>query len=336
MNAAATTTFNSVNWLYAALAYSAITSGTLVAPRVSNGVLADENPAAEAAGQLVAAGELPQEIRVAMSAALASSSNPAPGKTRGTPPRQWSGAVMVGKQPPAAVGRGGGAEGAGEWLFGIAARPLPDGELRNRATPVLLSTAQAIAVHEMLMAKAVVDAYAAKGLTELAALRQALLMAAGEIRVTGRVRGTLHLAEPRGGFAVSYVAGRRDALTAHLLDPPTLAVVRFAYRDVLTDRANESTRRKAWRDALATVDHLDKLELATGQLLLDAARCHEGLDAADDALAALKRARRIDDARASVDFLTELGDVALRLRGDEAQAVAAEAFTEALRRFRNR
>jgi hypothetical protein len=34
--------------------------------------------------------------------------------------------------------------------------------------------------------------------------------------------------------------------------------------------------------------------------------------------------------------LTELGDVALELGGDDANAVAEEAFTEALRRFRNR
>jgi hypothetical protein len=87
---------------------------------------------------------------------------------------------------------------------------------------------------------------------------------------------------------------------------------------------------------LTTVEHLEQLELATGPLLLDAARCHEALQANNMALTALKRARKIEDARASVDWLVELGDIALRLGGDEAHGVAEEAFTEALRRFRDR
>jgi hypothetical protein len=297
---------------------------------------APANAASTAVAELIAAAVVPPELRAAMTAAVRTPSRVATKGTTNEAPRQWSGMASVSGADTPDAGRVGGPAGKGEWLFGLAARPLPEGQLRNRATPILVSTAQAIAIHEMLTARAVLDAYAAQGLTDLVAVRQALLRVAGEIRVTGKVRGTLYQAEARGGFAVSFVAGHRDTLTAYLRDPPTLALVRHAYRDVLTDRVRESTRMKAWREALATVDHLDKLELVTGPLLLDAARCHEGLGAGDLALSALKRARRVDDARASVDFLTELGDVALRLGGDEAQAVAEEAFTEALRRFRNR
>jgi hypothetical protein len=297
---------------------------------------APANAASTAVAELIAAAVVPPELRAAMTAAVRTPSRVAKKGADHDSPRQWSGTATVVSLDSPDAGRVGGAAGKGEWLFGLAARPLPEGQLRNRATPILVSTAQAIAIHEMLTARAVLDAYAAQGLTDLVAVRQALLRVAGEIRVTGKVRGTLYQAEARGGFAVSFVAGHRDTLTAYLRDPPTLALVRHAYRDVLTDRVRESTRMKAWREALATVDHLDKLELVTGPLLLDATRCHEGLGAGDLALSALKRARRVDDARASVDFLTELGDVALRLGGDEAQAVAEEAFTEALRRFRNR
>jgi hypothetical protein len=303
-------------------------------------VPADENAPAKAAStavaELIAAAAVPPELRAAMTAAVGSSSRVATKGTSNEAPRQWSGMATVSGADAPDAGRGGRTDAKGDWLFGLAARPLPEGQLRNRATPILVSTAQAIAIHEMLTARAVLDAYAAQGLTDVVALRQALLRAAGEIRVTGKVRGTLYQAEARGGFAVSFVAGHRDTLTAYLRDPPTLALVRNAYRDVLTDRVRESTRMKAWREALATVEHLDKLELATGPLLLDAARCHGALGAGDLALSALNRARRIDEARASVEFLTELGDVALELGGDDANAVAEEAFTEALRRFRNR
>jgi len=294
---------------------------------------AAENKAAEAVAALVAAADVPDELRVAMLATLAPPGVGGNEAARGRLVRQWSGSTKPAATAPAASAP---AASADEWLFGLAARPLPEGQLRNRATPVLLSTAQAVAIQEMLSARAVLDAYAPHGLTDLAALRQALLLAAGELRVTGRVQGTWHQADVRGEFAASFVAGRRKALTAFLLDPPALSLVRNAYRDILTSRTRELTQGKSWDDALALVTHLESLRLATGPLLLDAARCHEARGVADQALAALRQARQVEDPRASVEFLAELGDIALRLGGDDAQVVAEEAFTEALRRLRNR
>jgi hypothetical protein len=318
-------------------------------PTISPRGHAAENAAAQAVGELIAAADLPEKLRTAMVATLAPSAGTAPSDTPNSPVRQWAGTAMldqdgIGKKRPGNAVSGKQQAGtelaskelAGEWLYGMAARPLPEGQLRSRATPVLLSAAQAIAVQEMLTARAVLEAFAIQRLTDLAALRQALVRSSGELRVAGRVRSTVYQSETRGGFAVSFVAGRRDTLTAYLLDPPSIAIVRNAYRDVLTERTHELTRVKAWRDALTTVEHLEQLELATGPLLLDAARCHEALQANNMALTGLKRARKIEDARASVDWLVELGDIALRLGGDEAHGVAEEAFTEALRRFRDR
>jgi hypothetical protein len=321
---------------------------------------AGQNQAANAVAELVAAADIPADLRAAMLATLAASTAGRQGDERVALSRQWSGSTRDRRVPAphktngaksdttnkpdkpdrpdtaANSNKGDTSYDRDEWLFGLAARTLPDGQLRVRATPLLLSTAQALAIHEMLTAQAVLDVYGPQGLTDLPALRQAILKAAGELRVTGRVRGTLYQAESRGGFATSFVAGRRDTLTAFLREPPASKLVHAAYGEVLTGRTRELAKQREWDQALTFVAHLEKLDLQTGPLLLDAARCHEARGAADRALAALKRARKIEDARAGVDFLTELGDIALRLGGDDAQVVAEEAFTEALRRFRNR
>ena len=76
----------------------------------------------------------------------------------------------------------GGAHG--EFLFGVAVRPLPSGNLRKRATPITLSTVQALADHEMLTTKAVLERYAEAGLSDVEALRSALLKASSELRLS--------------------------------------------------------------------------------------------------------------------------------------------------------
>ncbi len=221
-------------------------------------------------------------------------------------------------------------------LFGAAVRPLPKGGLRKRATPITLSAAQGIAIHEMLITKVVLERYGDAGLTDVDALRQSLLKASSELRVKGRVQDARQEAATQGEFAVGYVVARRDALTAHLLTEANLSAVKHGYRDALHQRLRALMRQDKWGDALIVWQHLDERKLENAKLLLDVAKCFQHQAEPNKSLAALVRARELDADQVTVDFLTELGDVALLLEMDTANDFAEVAFVEALRRFQNK
>lgn len=224
----------------------------------------------------------------------------------------------------------------GDYLFGVAVRPLPQGSLRNRATPITLSTVQGIALHEMLIIKAVLQRYSEVGLTDADALRQALLRMTDGIRVNGRVQDTRQEAAVQKEFAVGYVIARRDALTAHLMTDANLSAVKNAYRDVMHARLRALMQKEQWPEAVGIWQHLDERKLESGTLLLDVARCFQKQAEPNKALEVLVRARSLQMETATVEFLTELGDVGLLLGIKNANDFAEESFLEALRRFQNK
>ena len=259
----------------------------------------------EAAVALLARAKLPQALGAAMLAVLRQH----PTESR------WSGR-------------------AGNTLFALAAKKLPAGPIRQRATPALLELTHSLAVQELLKAKSLLDRYADAGLTDATTLRQAVVRAAGELHVTGNVEGLTHQAAAQGNFAVAYVTAEDRALTAHVLQPAELEKVQTAYREVMHAQARELMARKNWKDALALWGHLHTRKLVSQALYLDAATCFIELKRPDDALKILKEAHVAFAARASADWLEQCGDLACKV-GKPGEPLAVNAYKQASARLRN-
>jgi len=224
--------------------------------------------------------------------------------------------------------RWGGQVGAR--LFGIAVKPLPEGQVRQRAGPAFLELTHMLAIREMLAAKSLLDRYANTGLTDATTLREAVTQAAGELQVVGQVEGVVHQAAVRGEHAVAYVLADESALSAHLLKPVALQPVRKAYRDVMHRQARDLMARSKWKDALLLWNHLHKRELVSEQLYLDTAKCFVELDQDADALKVLSEAVDTFSESGSPEFFEKAGDVALEIKNDDAQALAEEAYQRAI------
>ena len=196
-------------------------------------------------------------------------------------------------------------------MFGIAARPLPAGDIRRRVTPALLELTHLWAVQELLRAKSLLDRYAATGLTDATTLREAVVEAAGTLQVTGRASGS-RSSERRPGRPRR---GIRPGRGIRLDRPPPPArrtgTGPQRYRDVMHRQARELMKRSAWKEALLLWQHLHQRQLVSQRLYLDAARCFNQLGQQQDAVHLLSEAIDTFEKAASPDFLEEAGDMAL-------------------------
>lgn len=222
----------------------------------------------------------------------------------------------------------------GNLLFGIAVKPLPQGDLRQRAVPAMLELVQMLAVHEVLKAKTLLDRYAAAGLTDATTLRQAVEAAAGQLQVTGNAKGVVFQAAARSGVAVGYIVAQQADLSAYLLQPAELETVRTAYRDVMHRQARELMARSAWADALLLWQHLHQRQLVSQQLYLDAARCFQQLDQSPDAVRVLGEAIETFAKSGTAEFFEQAGDIALEIPTEPAQALAEQAYQQAIELLR--
>ena len=133
---------------------------------------------------------------------------------------------------------------------------------------------------------------------------------------------------------MAYVLAEESALTAHLLQPVELELVRSAYRDVMHRQARELMKRSAWKEALLLWQHLHQRKLVSQRLYLDAARCFNELGQQQDAVHLLSEAIGTFEKDASPDFLEEAGDMALAIETAPAQALAERAYRMASERLR--
>ena len=214
-------------------------------------------------------------------------------------------------------------------MFGIAAKRLPAGTIRQRAVPAILELTQMLAFQELLKAKSLLDRYAASGLTDATTLRQALVEAAGSLRVAGKAGGAAHQASVQGSFAVAYVFADEATLSAHLLQPAELAVVQAAYREVMHRQARDLMKRANWKDALLLWHHLHVRKLVSQQLYLDAAQCFKELGQDADVVRVLNEAVNVLGPKATPEFLEQAGDLALAIKTDAAEELAERAYREA-------
>jgi len=247
-------------------------------------------------------------------------------------PQALGGAMLTAvRQHPGESRWAGRSEGV---LFGIAAKKLPGGAIRQRATPALLELTHSLAVQEMLKAKTLLDRYAAAGLDDATVLRQAVSRAAGGLQITGEATGLTHRASVQDDYATAYAFAEAGKLTAQLLQPVELEKVRAAYREVMHAQARDLMQRKNWADALALWGHLHTRKLISQALYLDAATCFVELEQAGDALKILVEAFDAYAAEASADWLEQCGDLACKL-GDAGEPLAIKAYKQASTRLRN-
>jgi tRNA A-37 threonylcarbamoyl transferase component Bud32 len=214
----------------------------------------------------------------------------------------------------------------GSTLFAIAVRRLPGGMMRQQAGPAFLNLTHMLAVQELLKAKSLLDRYAESGLTDATTLRQAVVQAAGNLEVAGKVRGFQHQATAQDDFAVAYVLADESALSAHLLQPVSLGRVQAAYRDVMHAQARDLMRRSNWKDALLLWQHLHARKLVSPGLYLDAARCFKELGQDSDVVRVLDEAIRTLGPKAGPEFLERAGDLALAIQTEAAQKLAEQAY----------
>lgn len=218
---------------------------------------------------------------------------------------------------------------SGATMFAIAVKPLPQGKTGERATSAMLSLTHMLAVQELLKGKSLLDRYAAHGLTDANTLRDAIVLAAGGLSISGTAEGVIHHTAIQSRFAVGYVLADETALAAHLLQPVALAKVSAAYRDVMHRQARELMKRSNWKDALLLWQHLHKRKLVSQQLYLDAARCFKELGQEADAIRVLDEAIGSLDQGISAEFLERAGDLALSIPTPPGQALAEKAYRAA-------
>jgi len=222
----------------------------------------------------------------------------------------------------------------GELLFGIAVKKLPDGPVRERAMPALLSLTHSLAVQEMLKAKSLLDLYAKAGLTDATTLSRAVADVADALEVAGRVQGLTHQSGVRGDYAVAYVFASERSLTAHLLQPAEVEKVKAAYRDVMHRQARQLMEQGNYQDAILLWRHLHSRRLVSQSLYLDAATCFIKLKQPEDAMRILDEAYGQFVNTASAEWLEKFGDVACEL-GAPGEPLAIKAYNEASSRLRN-
>jgi hypothetical protein len=223
---------------------------------------------------------------------------------------------------------------SGPLAFGVSVRRIPGGEVRERAVPLMLGATQMLAVNEMLLLKAILDQYGAKGLTETAALKQAVVRASKELRLLGRVKGMLFQARPEGDYAVAFVVADRKQLEATLQEPAELEKVRLAYRQVVHEQMLARMKGKEWKEAARLFDHLGGADLLTPEVALDGARCWNALENSGRVVRILQAALAQFAASASPDWLEACGDLALD-QGEVGETVARAAYEKASGVLRN-
>ena len=214
----------------------------------------------------------------------------------------------------------------GKTLFAVVVKRLPEGKISQRTTPATLELTHMLCVHELLKAKSLLDQYAATGLIDATTLREAVVNAAGKLDVTGKMTGAVYQAALRGDFAIAYVLAEEPAMTAHLLQPVELEIVRTAYRDVMHRQAQRLMKQSNWRDALLLWQHLHKRKLVSQQLYLDAASCFKETGQVQDAIRVLTEAIDTFGKGGPPEFLEAAGDIALAIGTQGGESLAETAY----------
>ena len=216
-------------------------------------------------------------------------------------------------------------------LFAAAVRSLPKGPVRKQAEPAFMRFVQAKMISEILKTKSIVDTYAKHGLTETEALVQAVERAAGQLNVTGSLKGFLSKASIEEDCAVGYLVVNEANVIARLQEESEMNKVRATYQVVLHVRMRKQMKQEQWVAALKTWDHLEGLMLVSQELVLDAVLSAFNVGANERVLDMVDTFTETyqDDAKPQV--LETMGDVAIKIETARAQETAILAYNVVIR-----
>jgi hypothetical protein len=202
--------------------------------------------------------------------------------------------------------------------------------------------AHMLAVHEILLAKSILDVFAEQQLDDAVTLRkavtQAKLQLGGSSNAIGKTKVTTKGSGPflESGSRMfktrvaAFVLANQSGLIAHLTNAPQLDHVRNAYRAVMHTEARRLMELQQWKDALDLWHHLHSRKLVSPQLYIDAATCFQRQKQKDNALKVLEESFAAYRKSNSLVFFETVGDLALEIGSPDAEALAAAAFNRAI------
>ena len=215
-------------------------------------------------------------------------------------------------------------------LFAAAVRRLPRGSIRKQAAPVLMGYVQAKMVSEVLKTKAILDTYTKHGLTETDSLREAVERAAGQLNLSGSLKGFLSKASIEEGCAVGYLVVDEANVIAHLEQKSEINKVRGAYQLVLHARMRNRMKQEQWTGALETWSHLHGLTLVSQELVLDATICTFKLGDEGKTLEMIGFFMKKYQDKPKPRILEEMGNIAIEIETADGQETAELAYNAAI------
>lgn len=119
-------------------------------------------------------------------------------------------------------------------LFAIVVKQVKSqSQAKQKILVAHVRRTHSVAVHELLTAKSLLDAFGAKGLNDATTLRRALAEAKLRFEVKGNVRLLQSNSQAIDSHAISYVLADESQLTSHLTRSPQLETVQASYREVI-------------------------------------------------------------------------------------------------------
>lgn len=214
-------------------------------------------------------------------------------------------------------------------ILAVAAVPRPKNEAARRATSILAGTAHMRALAEVILSESLTQQFAEDGLTNREALKEAALLATGELRIAGSASGYEQQAGLQGDFLVGLVVAPVDQVVAALNDDHNRSQLRSAYAQMISARGKKLMEEENWDEALALWLHLHQTKLASKQVYLDAARCFYQMGKPGDAVMLIDHALKTVGTRADANYLFAMGDLAAEIDTEESRRIAVRAYEAA-------
>lgn len=217
----------------------------------------------------------------------------------------------------------------------------PSGTARQAIRLAAQRRAHMLAVHDILLTKSLLAAFAERKLDDAVTLKKALTLA--ELKFIGAPQTSKSKTTSTRGFGrmlesgskmfktqvVAFVLANQSDLIAHLAQPPQLEGVRTSYRKVMHAEARRLMGLQRWNGALDLWHHLHSRKLVSPQLYVDAATCFHRRQEDSDALTLLKESFTDYRSSGSLDFFESIGNLALAIGGAEAEKLAVSAYNRA-------
>lgn len=214
-------------------------------------------------------------------------------------------------------------------VLAIAAMARPKNDAARRATSILAETAHLRALAEMLLTESLAQKFAEDGLTHRDALKEAVMLASGQLRFAGTVKGYEQQAGLQGDYLVGLVVAPVDQVAIAAGDDANRLAVRSAYGQVISSQAKKLMKSENWDEAIALWLHLHQIKLTSKEIYLDAARCFYHMGKPGDAVMLIDQALKTVGTRTDASYLFAMGDLAAEIDTEESREIAVRAYQAA-------